>query len=125
MLVRIRDFQRIQKRIEDELTPRHENIPAAYFALFGATLATGAAVPSLFTASGLATWIIPTFIVSASAFLVLGVVLVIVARALRSGQGKAASEIAQEMREIETPHRGERPITSAARSRSRDVPESH
>jgi hypothetical protein len=119
MLVRIHDFQRLRKRIDEALSPRHENIPAAYFALFGAALATGVAVPPLLTASGLPTWIIPTFIVSASAFLALGLILVFVARILRKGQRRTTSEIAQEMRDIEETYRGNKFAAPVARGRSR------
>ena len=115
MLVRIHDLQRIRKRIDEELSPRHENISAGYFALFGAALATGVAVPPLLTASGLPSWIIPTFIVSASSFLVLGLVLVFVSCTVRKGQKRAGSEVAQEMRDLEETYRGKKTVTRVER----------
>jgi hypothetical protein len=122
MLVRSRDFERLRKRINEELSPRHENVPAAYFALFGAALATGVAVPPLLTAKGLPSWIIPTFVVSASAFLALGLILVFVARTLRKGQRRVASEIVQEMRDIEETYRGKKFATPVGRSRTKKIP---
>jgi|SRR6266496_207996 len=124
MLVPIRDFQRLYKRIGRELPPRHENIPIAYSTLFGAALATGVAVPPLLTANGLPSWIIPTFVVSGSAFLVLALVLLLVARSLGQGQRRLASEIAQEMRDIEETYHGKRFAGPVARSQSRDFPRS-
>jgi hypothetical protein len=108
ILVRIRDFERIQKHVGEELPSRHDNIPAAYFALFGAALATGIAVPPLMTARGLPTWIIPTFIVSASAFLVLGLTLVLIARVILKDQRRAVSEIVLEMEDIKKDCLGKR-----------------
>jgi protein-S-isoprenylcysteine O-methyltransferase Ste14 len=107
MLVRIYDFHRLRRSIE-ELSPPHENIPAAYFALFGAALAIGVAIPPLLTASNLPSWVVPTFIVSAGAFFVLGLILTIVARTLRKGRKEDAKEIAQEMRVIEESYRGKK-----------------
>jgi hypothetical protein len=114
MLVPIRDFQRLYRRIDEELASRHENIPIAYSTLFGAALATGLAIPPLLTANGLPDWIIPTFVVSASAFLILALSLLLVARTLRQGRRRAASEIAQEMRDIEKSCRGKRFISPTA-----------
>jgi hypothetical protein len=106
MLVPVWEFRRLRKHVEEELAPRHEGIPGAYFTLFGAAIATGVAIPPLLTASGLPDWIIPTFIVSASAFLLLGVALVLLSRTLSAGKKKNASEIVQDMRTIEATYIG-------------------
>jgi hypothetical protein len=123
MLVPVREFRRLHRRIDEELSPRHESIPGAYFALFGAAIATGVAIPPLLTASGLPSWIIPTFIVSAGAFLVLGLALVLVSRSLDSEQKKSASEIAQEMCNIEAIYSSRKPVSQASELRSmKDIP---
>jgi hypothetical protein len=122
ILVRVRDFQRLRRRIDEELTPHHENISAAYFTLFGAAVATGVAVPSLLTASDLPNWLIPTFIVSATAFLLLGFVLALMAYNLKRGKRRTASEIAQEMREIEESSRGKKTASRLAGGKSGDCP---
>jgi hypothetical protein len=106
VVINIRDVRRLRKRIEQELSPRREIISTAYFALFGAALATGASVPPLLIANGLPSWISSIFIVSASSFLILGLILVLIDRTLRKSRGKATSEIAQEMRDIEESYRG-------------------
>jgi hypothetical protein len=106
MLIPVREFQRLRKRVEKALSSSHESISAAYFALFGAAVSMGVAIPPLLTANGLPSWIIPTFIVSAVAFLVLGLVLVLVAWTLNKGRKGAASEIAQDMRDIEAVYSG-------------------
>jgi hypothetical protein len=114
MLVPVREFDRLQKRIAEELGPRHENLSAAYFALFGAAVATGAAVPPLMATSSLPSWITPTFVVSAAAFLLMGVVLVFVARALRIRQTKAAADISREMRDLRETYHGGSSLTGEA-----------
>jgi hypothetical protein len=100
MLVPVREFDRLLKRVEEELTPRYENESAAYFCLFGAAVATGASIPSLMTASHLPSWIIPTYIVSAAAFFLLGLALVFVVRDRKATQAKVTSDICREMRDI-------------------------
>jgi hypothetical protein len=106
MIIPTREFRRLWQRIEEELPARHDGLPSAYFALFGAALATGVAIPSLMASQGLPSWTIPTFVVSASAFLVLGLVLVLVSRAVKKGRVNAASEIVREMREVEATYYG-------------------
>ncbi len=116
MLVRTHDFQRLRKRVAEELSPRHENIPAAYFTLFGAAVATGVSVPPLLRAHGLPSWIASIFIVSAGAFLVLGLILVFLDRTLKNGQKQVAAEVAQEMLELEESCRGEKFSDSIGRN---------
>lgn len=101
MLIPVRDFQRLRKRLGHELAPREGNLPAAYFALFGATIAVAAALPPLMTSSGQPSWIVPTFIVSAAAFSILGTVLAIISRGLKTRRRETMAELAEEMREIE------------------------
>lgn len=101
MVVPIREFRRLRQRIDKELLPFHDDLPSAYFALFGAALATGVAIPPLLISHGLPTWIIPTFIVSACAFLALGFALILVSCAFRKNRANAASEITREMRDLE------------------------
>src|SRR5689334_2292210 len=72
----VHEFERLQKRIESELVPRHNNFPSAYYALFGAAFSAGITIPQLFAAKGLANWVIPAYIISASALFVLGAILV-------------------------------------------------
>ena len=121
MLVPARDFQRLKKRIQEELPPRHDSIPIAYSILLGASLATGVAVPSLLTARGLPSWIIPTFIVSAGAFLLLALVLIFIGHSIARGQRNIASEIAQEMEEIEETYRGKKLAGTVTEDQSRDI----
>jgi hypothetical protein len=109
MIVPIRDFERLRKLIDEELSPRRDNLPAAYFALFGAAVTAGVGVPPLMTANGLPTWIIPTFIVSACAFFVLGLILLLVDHTVGEGRKSRAAKIAKEAREIEETYRGKRP----------------
>lgn len=101
MLVPVRDFQRLRKRLSLELKPAADNLPAAYFALFGAAIAIAAALPPLMTSSGLPSWIVPTFIVSAMAFLILGTALAVISRALKARRCEIVAELAEEMHEIE------------------------
>jgi len=105
MLIRIDDFHRVRRSVQ-ELPSSHENIPAAYFALFGAAVAIGVAVPPLLTATGLPSWIVPTFIVSACALCVLGLILTIIAHVLKKDKKKEAADIVQEMEKIEANYRG-------------------
>jgi hypothetical protein len=105
MLVPTRDFRRIRKRVSDELQPRTDAWSAAYCALFGAAVSTFAAVPPLMTSRSLATWIIPTFIVSGLAFVALGAALLIIDRKLASGRRRKADEIAKEMSDLIRTHR--------------------
>jgi len=121
MLVPIREFRRLRQRIDEELSPRHDGLPAAYFALFGAALATGVAIPPLWTSRGLPSWIIPTFIVSAGAFLVLGIVLVLVSRTLSKGRASAAAEIGRDMRDLEETYRGKRSTDPFAQHSTRNT----
>ena len=106
MIVPIRDFQRLRRRLNYELASGNDNLSAASFAFFGAAVAIGAAVPPLITSSGQPSWIIPTFIVSAAAFLAFGLVLAIIARMLRRRRQKIVIEIAEEMCEIERTYLG-------------------
>jgi hypothetical protein len=85
----------------DRLGRRYDNISAAYWGLFGASIAMAAAVPPLLSTK-LPSWIAPTYIVSAVSFFVLAVILVLVSVSLRSDQSATASEIAQEMHAIRT-----------------------
>jgi hypothetical protein len=101
MIIPVRELQRLRTLVKKEQKPRLDGLPAAYFALFGAAVATGAAVPPLMTSRGLPTWIIPTFIVSAAAFLVLGIILVAIARALGRARRGTAAEILDELSELE------------------------
>lgn len=100
MLVPVREFDRLLKRLDEELAPRYENVSAAYFCLFGAAVATGVSIPPLMTASHLPSWIIPTYVVSTAALFLLGVALVFAARLLKVRQAKAAADIYREMRDI-------------------------
>jgi hypothetical protein len=109
MLLPIREFRRLSQRIEEELTPRSDSLPAAYYTLFGAAVATGVSIPPLLASKGLPNWIVPTFIVAACAFLVLGLALVLVSRIVRRGRKKSASEIVREMRDLEATYRGKEP----------------
>jgi len=102
MIISVLEFRRLRQRIDETLSPTHDILPAAYFALFGAALATGVAIPPLLVGTGLPSWVIPTFIVSASSFFVLGIALVLVSRAVGNGQRKAASEIVHDMNDLET-----------------------
>lgn len=102
MLVPIRDFQRLRKRLTHELPPRGDNLCAAYFALFGAAIAVAAALPPLMTSSSQPSWIIPTFIVSAAAFSILGTILAVISRVLNGRRREIMTELAEEMREIES-----------------------
>lgn len=120
MIVPIREFRRLRQRIDEELLPRHDGLPSAYFALFGAALATGVAIPPLLTSQGLPSWIIPTFIVSASAFLVLGFILVLVSRAVSKGRIKSTSEIIRDMHDLEVTYYGTGLTDSAAQNRVQD-----
>jgi hypothetical protein len=106
MLVPIRDFQRLQRRLNYESTSGTDNLSAASFAFFGAAVAIGAAVPPLMTSRGQPSWIIPTFIVSAAAFLAFGLFLAITARMLSRRRRKIVSEIVEEMCEIERTYLG-------------------
>src|SRR5215469_5069452 len=123
MLVRKSEIKRLRKRVEEELSPSHENLSTSCYSLFGAALAMAAAIPPLLTAKGLPNWITPTFIVSACAFFALGLVLVFITHTLRSGTRRAASEIAQEMREIEESNRGLDKPDSGARNRQNSTQE--
>lgn len=102
MLVPVRDFQRLRKRLAHELAPRGGSLPAAYFALFGAAVAVAVALPPLMTSSGQPSWIVPAFIVSAAAFFILGTILAIITRGLNVRRREAVTELAEEMREIES-----------------------
>lgn len=124
MLVPTRDFLRIKKRIQEELSQRHDGIPIAYSTLLGASLATGVAVPSLLTAQGLPSWVIPTFVVSAGAFLLLAVTLILIGHSLKREQRSAASEIVQEIQTIEEAYRDKK-ITHTAKESLKDVTEDH
>jgi hypothetical protein len=124
MLIPVREFQRLRKRIDEAQLSGHESIPAAYSALFGAALATSVAIPPLLTANGLPSWIIPTFIVSAAAFLVLGLTLVLIARMLSKRQKGAASGIAQDMQDIEATYSGRNPAARIMQHRPGGAPES-
>jgi hypothetical protein len=116
MIVPVSEFRRLRERIEEEQATRHDNIPGWYFALFGAAVADGAAIPSLFAADGLPDWVIPTFIVSAASFLLVGVVLVLIARTLNAEKKKTTSEIVQDMRNIEAMYIGRKAEARNARS---------
>ena len=105
MAIPICDFQRLQKLVNGELRSRADGLPAAYFALFGATVAIGAAIPPVMAAGDLPTWIVPTFIASASACFVLGITLVVIARTLERTHRNAVAEIAQEMSDIDLTYR--------------------
>jgi hypothetical protein len=122
MLVPTRDLLRIKKRIQEELSQRHDGIPIAYSTLLGASLATGVAVPSLLTAHGLPSWVIPTFVVSAGAFLLLAVTLILIGQSLKREQRSAASEIVQEIQTIEEAYR-DKEITHTAEKSLKDVTE--
>ncbi len=105
MAIPIREFQRLQKRVNGELRPRPDGLPAAYFALFGAAVAIGVATPPVMAAGGLPTWIVPTFVVSACACFVLGIALVIIAKTVERGRRNTVAEIAQEMLDIDLTYR--------------------
>ncbi len=107
MAIPIREYQRLQKRVHDELKPRINGLPAAYSALFGAAVAIGVATPSLMAANGLPSWIVPSFIASASACFVLGLVLAFIAGRLERGRRDAVADITREMSEIEKAYRAE------------------
>jgi hypothetical protein len=64
----------------------------------------------------LSSWIASTFIVSAGAFLVLGLILVFLDRTLKKGQKQVAAEVAQEMLELEQSCRGEKLSDSIGRN---------
>jgi hypothetical protein len=110
MAIPIREYQRLQKRITDELKPKTTGLSSAYFALFGAAVAIGVAIPPLMGSSRLPSWIVPTFIVSASACLVLGLVLLTIDRILARGRRDAVTQIVDEMLEIEKAYRGRLPL---------------
>jgi hypothetical protein len=107
MVIPIREFQRLQRRVTGELKPRTGGLPAAYFALFGAAVAIGVATPPVMAAGGLPTWIVPTFVVSASACFVLGIALVITARTFERGRRNTVAEIVQEMSDIGLTYRSD------------------
>jgi len=106
MLVPIREFQRLRRCVAEDLKPSSDSLAGVYFTLFGAALATAVAVPPLLTSRGLPSWIIPTFIVSAAAFLLLGGTLLIVSRALGIGRRKIGAGIIEEMIQIERAYHG-------------------
>ena len=124
MLMPLREFQQLRKRIEMNQASRHENIPSAYYTLFGAALTVGITIPPLFTAKDLASWVIPTYIVSAGALMVLGLILVLLARFLRIRQNNAVSEIAQDMLAVEKIYGGKKALgrSTPRRPRPKDAP---
>jgi hypothetical protein len=125
MLVPTRDFRRLKKRVLEELPPRHDGIPIAYSSLLGASLATGVAIPSLLAARGLPSWIMPTFIVSAGAFLLLALALILIDHSLKKGRRNTASEIAQEMQSIEASYRSKENAGTITASGSTDTKGTH
>ena len=118
MIVSVREFTRLRERIDEALSPTYDALPAAYFALFGAALATGVAIPPLLTGSDLPSWVIPTFIVCAGSFFVLGVILVLVSHAIGKGQRRAVSEIVRDMHDLEMTYHGNEAAALFTRHRS-------
>jgi hypothetical protein len=111
MAVPKRDFKRLQKHIEDELKPQTGGYTAASSAFFGAMVAIVVTTPSLMDSKSLPSWMVPTFIVSASACLIIGLVLAIVARKSQRRRSDAVAEIVQDMSDIEEACRGRRPVS--------------
>jgi hypothetical protein len=111
MAIPKRDFKRLQKHVEDELKPRTDGYTAAYSAFFGAMVAIGVTTPSLMDSKSSPSWIVPTFIVSASACLVIGLVLVVVAKKIERRRRDAVAEIVQDMSDIEEACRRRPPVS--------------
>lgn len=99
MLLRLPDYERLERHVE-ELPSQGGNLSAAYWALFSTSVAVGATVPALLWATGLPTWVAATYIVSASAFLVIGIILFFVGRLLGKKRVEAVADIVVEMRNI-------------------------
>lgn len=99
VLLRLPDYERLERHVE-ELPPQGGNLSAAYWALFSTSVAVGATVPALLWATGLPTWVAATYIVTASAFLVIGIVLLFVGRLLGKKRVQGVADIAKEMRDI-------------------------
>jgi hypothetical protein len=114
-----REFHQLRERVEADLESCHESFTSAYYALFGASLSIGVTVPPLFAAKGLASWVIPTYIVSACALFVLGLVLALLVHTLRARQDGAASKLARDMHVMEEIYGGKGAATRSEPKKTR------
>lgn len=105
MMIRVRDFQQIRRRIE-RMAPKPESLASVYWALFGAAVASGAGIAPLYTVSDLPAWVIPAYFLGTGSFIVLGLILVFVDQALKRGRTVATAELVQEMKHLEKIYHG-------------------
>lgn len=121
MMIPVLEFDRLCKRVEEAPPPRNQGFAGTYYALFGAAVAIGAAIPTLLVANGLSSWVAPVYIVSAAACLVLGLVLAAFDRTMSKGQRKTTADIAVEMRNTAAVYRGKSMSAEMASNTSGDV----
>ena len=97
VLLRLQDYERLQRYVGDESSPQDGNFPVAYWSLFSTSVAIGASVPVLLWTTGMPIWLAAAYIGTASVLFAIGLVLFFVGRILGKKNSQAASERAEEM----------------------------
>lgn len=95
----VSDLQRLQEDVDKELPSQRGSLSAAYWALFGATVAIGVSIPAMVWA-GMPAWEVATYITAAIAFMVIGLVLFFVDRDRTKRDRRSVSEIATRIRNL-------------------------